>query len=139
MSVVYPSHEDFLISRGLALAMADSHDYGIWWRDNVGGVYRLTWLGPRRRPAGAGAPGELYLLALRGSHFGSAELLCVIPPIDDDPFEPLDGNVERLLDGWAEVCGKDGSVDWIRDRVREALAAGWAREGGVDHGHREPA
>jgi hypothetical protein len=35
-----------------------------------------------------------------------------------------DRNAEKILDGWADACGPPGSVEWIRERVTEAIARG---------------
>lgn len=124
MSVLFPSHDAFTAARGLSPGPNDGHDFGVWWRDRVGGVYRLTWLGPRARPDDAAPAGELYLLATRGSHFGSVELLCLVDPLENEVA--IDGTVELILAGWGDVCGDDGSVDWVRDCVRQAIDAGTA-------------
>jgi hypothetical protein len=174
-SVVYPSVEAMLAARGVLQRAdgsyaEDSYDYGVWWTDEDGGVYRLTWVGGRLRDENP-PPGELYLVRLDGptlsvfelreaaevvSHLGyyeryghldedeeqrlvdarvivhsagsargGVELLCVVPPV---PGGTPDENVERILDGWAEVCGSPNSRAWIYDRAWEALAAGWARD-----------
>jgi transcriptional regulator with XRE-family HTH domain len=102
----------------------DSFDFGVWWRDRRGGVFRLTWIGPRMRDEPSLA-GELYLVRLDRGDTRDVELLCVIPPVDGDA---PDENVERILDGWGDVCGAEGSVLWVRDRAREAIDAGWATD-----------
>jgi hypothetical protein len=113
----------------------DGYDFGIWWRDDCGGVYRLTWVGARGRGDVALA-GELYLERVnvgardRGWFIDRVELLCIIPPVPTTPDENdrPEQRVSDILDGWAEVCGEPNSVAWIRDRVAEALQAGWAEK-----------
>jgi hypothetical protein len=170
VSVVYPTVDAMLRNRG-AVERADgsfaedSYDYGVWWRDRRGGVYRLTWVGPQWRQDAEKA-GELYLVRLAdplvgtvtlgqmrergsmaasdfvdvlsaGAPTGPVELLCLIPPVPCDvcrrglsvhQHDPQpDATVEEILEGWADACGAVGSVGWVRDRVYEALRAGWAR------------
>jgi hypothetical protein len=112
--------------------LEDSYDYGVWWRDDEGGVYRLTWIGPRLRDPSRS--GELYLVRLdgprraeiapgvdliaAGDDTGRVEMLCRVPPVGRE--DAADENVEALLEGWADVCGEVGSVRWLRDRAFEA-------------------
>jgi len=124
-SLMFINHRDFIANRRLQIAsdggyMEDSYDYGLYWKDDHAGVYRLTWIGPIGRTDDSAAPGELYLVRLGD---GVVEYLCTIPPSDGDrPAE----RVEDILEGWAEICGERRSYYWIRDRVREAIEAGWA-------------
>jgi len=132
MSVTFPTLGDFLRNRRIETRtdgsfIEDSYDLGVHWLDRVGGQYRLTWIGPAPVGRGpkSGDPGELYLIRVPD---GMTEFLCVIPPADGPrPAE----NAENILDGWAEVCGLPNSTDWIRDRVYEALRAGWAQNAGA--------
>jgi hypothetical protein len=131
VSVIFPTLADLLRNRQIQPRtdggyMEDGYEFGVLWRGGSGrDHYRLTWIGPLGRGPTSADPGELYLLRLGD---GTTELLCVIPPFDG----PLpDANVEAILDGWAEVCGFPNSVDWIRDRVWEALRAGWAQPVGA--------
>jgi hypothetical protein len=128
-SLIFPTLDDLLANRGLlrrddGVGFDDAHDYGAWWRDHRDGVFRLTWLGPRGwRDNPSADPGELFLLRLGAGEGREAELLCVIAPADEEPYDRV---VEVVLDGWADVCGAEGSVDWVRQRAREAVAAGRA-------------
>lgn len=146
MSVYFPTLDEMLRNRRVVRRAdgsyaEDSYDYGVWWRDDRGGVYRLTWIGDRMRDRDAD-PGELYLARLSGPTrvgfdlgggesavaisagraTGSVELLCCVAPVEGHPTERLDA----ILDGWADVCGETNSVAWVRDRVAEALEARWA-------------
>lgn len=149
MSRLYDDLPTMLGERGIE--REDSYDYGVWWLDERGRAHRLTWIGQQWRKAPERA-GELYLICMSGPHvypiedaqiaappgitlthgyaviagnaIGAVELLCVIPPVYEG--HP-DATVESLLDGWAEACGTPNSVGWVRDRVREAIEAGWAQ------------
>jgi hypothetical protein len=103
-------------------------DFGVWWRLRRL-VYRLTWLDatgelvavqltpPRVTPftMPAGELGELMLgglgVAIIGGEAGAVTVLGVV--------EGRDG-VERVLEGWAEVCGGPDSLEWVLDRVHDA-------------------
>lgn len=122
MTLIFPSLGDLLENR--RIRPEDGYDFGFRWRGPgaLGYHHRLTWVGPRGRNHESAPPGELYLLALGLVNGGTAELLCVIPPVEGDPA----ANVRAILKGWEDVCGEPNSVDWVRDRVSEALQARWA-------------
>lgn len=171
MSRVYDDLETMFLDRGIKQRKdgsfaEDSYDLGVWWHDEGGGQYRLTWIGPRQRKD-PGKAGELYLVCLQpplfasiplsaftgarvgaplgarvnlvaaGKADGMVEVICRIPPACTDELESVfdrdiggrndpAATVERVLDGWAEVCGGKDSVSWLRQRVAEAVAAGEA-------------
>jgi hypothetical protein len=56
--------------------------------------------------------GELYLFqhALGGRGGGSVHLLA--PRMDED-------ELERRLAGWSDVCGGEGSLEWLLARVQQ--------------------
>jgi hypothetical protein len=56
--------------------------------------------------------GELYLFqhALGGRGGGSVHLLT--PTMDE-------AELERRLAGWADVCGREGSLEWLLARVQD--------------------
>lgn|SRR5215471_6500651 len=103
-------------------------DYGVWWRA-AGVVYRVTWVeatgelvAVQLTPAHVeaftvpdAALGELDLfgfgVAVYGGEAGEVAVLGVVHGREV---------VERLLDGWAEVCGEEGSLAWVVERVRRA-------------------
>lgn len=127
-------------------------DFGVWWRDRGGVVYRLSWVE---------ATGELIAVQLTPAqaipfHVLEDELEAVNVPreyaervehvaeatgltVGVIGFAVIGGEpgsvyvlgvvhgrdvVERLLDGWAEVCGATGSVGWVVERIRrEGLEA----------------
>lgn len=150
MSKLYDDLDTFFAERGLKRRpkggwWEDSYDYGVWWYDDDGSTCRLTWIGPQSRPDPSQA-GELYSVRLSGPHVsqggslarisagearGAVEFHCVIPPVEEarDLYpEPIyaDQKVEQVLVGWAEECGKLGSLQWVRNRAQTAARAGEA-------------
>lgn len=96
-------------------------DYGVWWCDEAGGVYRLTWVCDT---------GELIVVHLSGPIYGrllGADALVVSAgrELAVAVVAVVEGeeNVEALLDGWAQVCGEPESLAWVLERVREPEAA----------------
>ena len=67
--------------------------------------------GPASAPPGCATRGELYLFqhALGGRGGGSVHLL--EPRLDE-------AELERRLAGWSDVCGRDGSLEWLLARVQ---------------------
>jgi hypothetical protein len=121
------------------------HDLGVWWKDDGGSNWRVTWvdgtgevyalrLGPtrvQRTPLFIG--GETIMIQGSGdpSLEGPLVVLGVIPPSEgecirafcsgnfhgmDCPADPA-FKVEQVLDGWAEICGEPGSLNWVREKV----------------------
>jgi hypothetical protein len=78
-------------------------DVGLFWRSRGGPSFRAAWVRDTR---------ELYLFqhALGGRGGGSVHLLA--PKLD----EP---ELERRLDGWDQVCGQPGSLEWLLTRVQD--------------------
>jgi hypothetical protein len=76
-------------------------DYGLFWRSRQGPTYRAAWVCDT---------GELYLFqhALGGRGGGSVHLLA--PAMGE-------AEVERRLTGWADVCGREGSLEWLLARM----------------------
>jgi hypothetical protein len=81
-------------------------DIGLFWRSRRGPTYRAAWVRDT---------GELYLFqhALGGPGGGSVHLLA-----------PVMGEAEldARLAGWADVCGREGSLEWLYARL-QAVAA----------------
>jgi hypothetical protein len=76
-------------------------DIGLFWRSRQGPTYRAAWVRDTR---------ELYLFqhALGARGGGSVHLLA--PPLS----EP---ELERRLLGWQDVCGREGSLEWLLERM----------------------
>lgn len=85
-------------------------DIGLWWREEANDpLHRAAWVSDT---------GELYLVRLgpveQGG--GSVEILATV----------ADGEqLERVLEGWRERCGKPRSLSWLR--ARAARMGGRAR------------
>jgi hypothetical protein len=78
-------------------------DVGLFWRSHQGLTYRAAWVRDTH---------ELYLFqhALGGRGGGSVHLL---RPTLAEP------ELERRLAGWADVCGREGSLEWLLARMQE--------------------
>lgn len=111
----------------------------------AGELYLVRLDGPRygtirRSELGGSMAVEDHLDVLSaGTASGRVEVLCVIAPACNDEHESIFDRergspndpartVEEILEGWAEVCGSENSVDWVRERAREAIAGGRATE-----------
>lgn len=72
-------------------------DFGVWWRRKAAWpTYRVTYVEDT---------GEVYA---SGSD-GSFEILGII--------EGGRGAAERVLEGWADQCGPQDSLDWVIQRL----------------------
>ena len=78
-------------------------DVGLFWRSRQGASFRAAWVRDT---------GELYLFqhALGARGGGSVHLL--EPALDED-------ELDRRLAGWPEVCGREGSLEWLLARMRD--------------------
>src|SRR6476620_11673249 len=77
-------------------------DVGLYWRDGDDRrTYRAAWLR---------ATGELVIVRHGPINQGGGivEVLCVVSP---------ESELDELVDGWEDVCGEPGSLDWLRGRV----------------------
>jgi hypothetical protein len=94
-------------------------DYGVWWRW-ANDTYRITWvaetgeliavrLGPLRAQRMIQIAAHAFVDILAGGEPMQVYVLAVIDDRDQ---------VERALEGWAEVCGEQGSLGWVAERVR---------------------
>jgi hypothetical protein len=84
-------------------------DYGVWWKDDAirGHNYRVSYIR---------STGEIYAV---NQSTQEVEILGVVPA-DKDPgilyYDTLDG----ILEGWAKICGKRGSLNWVRIKLQQA-------------------
>jgi len=78
-------------------------DVGLWWRSARGPTYRAAWVRDT---------GELYLFqhALTGAGSGSVHLV-------SGRFDATDLDV--LLEGWRDMCGREASLEWLLDAVTQ--------------------
>jgi hypothetical protein len=77
-------------------------DVGLWWRGDGP-------LSPTYRAAFVEDTGELYIMQHEGTPGGGR--VDVVGHFDG--FAAL----ERRLEGWDDVCGDPGSIDWLLERV----------------------
>jgi hypothetical protein len=123
-------------------------DFGVWWRA-AGVVYRLTWvdatgeliavqLTPARTIPFHVLEDELERVYLPRKWAERVELVAEQNPelvvgvfgvavIGGEPDSVTvlgvvreRGVVERLLEGWGEVCGEPDSLAWVVERVRRS-------------------
>lgn len=88
---------------GLKRMRSRELDFGVWWWDGqptLSNQYRVTWIADT---------GEVY--ASRFDYAVQGERYRVLGTI------PTEEEVERVLQGWAEECGKPESLRWVESRV----------------------
>src|SRR5215216_4275030 len=79
-------------------------DVGLFWRSRRGPSYRAAWVQDT---------GELYLFQhALGGHGGGGSVHLLAPPLDE-------AELERRLEGWADVCGQQGSLEWLLARMQD--------------------
>jgi len=81
-------------------------DYGVWWtspRDP--GYWRVSYIQ---------ATGEVYAVLVRG---GTVEILGTVSPDTDAVGEVYYRYLNRILKGWADVCGTATSLEWVRRKI----------------------
>jgi hypothetical protein len=105
VGMVYASLEAFYAA---VPARHDSseRDFGLWWKDHVGAVYRAAWVAETR---------ELYVcqyLATRGD--GHVEVLGRVDLTE----------LEQRLRGWRDVCGSPRSLEWLSSRAARGPRSG---------------
>ena len=78
-------------------------DVGLFWRSRQGTTFRAAWVRDT---------GELYLFqhALGGPGGGSVHLLA--RTMDEH-------ELGQRLAGWEEVCGREGSLEWLLSRMQD--------------------
>jgi hypothetical protein len=83
-------------------------DVGLWWRSERGPTYRAAWVQET---------GELYLFqhALTGPAGGAVHLVA-------GRFDAAE--LDRLLEGWRDRIGQEGSFEWLLERLSPAAPAG---------------
>ena len=79
-------------------------DVGLFWRSRQGPTFRAAWVRDT---------GELYLFqhALGGRGGGSVHLLSPVMTEDE---------LDRRLAGWSDICGREGSLEWLLARMSES-------------------
>ena len=108
-------------------------DYGVWWKDDDGGNWRVTYvhhtghyyalhLGGTvsRRLAIAGNP--ILVSSGDGRSEGPVLILGQGETCGDLTLRDTEPS-EVVLEGWAEPCGSQGSLAWAVQRIRERAPA----------------
>lgn len=103
-------------------------DYGVWWKDDDGGNWRVSYVHATGHvyAIGSGSTmasvlnigGEAVAIIAAGNLNGPVVVFgrLNIPKSADSHRTPADD----VLEGWAVECGKQGSLAWALERVREA-------------------
>ena len=102
---LFPDLETFY-SAGVNRRRSQESDYGVHWRQGAD-------LSDRWRVSYIQATGEVYA---RREYSSLVALLGVVPP-DEGEGGPWYRTLERILDGWADRCGKPGGLEWVRGRL----------------------
>ncbi len=98
----YPSLAAFYNDEPARLSSRE-RDVGLWWREAADG--------PLHRAAWVEQTGELYLVRLGPPEEGGG-CVEVLARVGDAE------RLERMLAGWRERCGEEGSLRWLRARSR---------------------
>ena len=93
-------------SAGVNRRHSQESDYGVHWRQG-------TDTSDRWRVSYIRATGEIYA---RREYRPLIALLGVVPP-DEAERGPWRRTLERILEAWADRCGKPGGLEWVRDRL----------------------
>src|SRR3954447_19654102 len=74
------------------------HDVGLWWLGD-------DWHAPRFRAAGGAPAGELYVMQHEGTPGGGrVDVVATASTLEE---------IEERLDGWRDVVGEWGSLQWL--------------------------
>jgi hypothetical protein len=77
-------------------------DIGLFWRSRRGTSFRAAWVRDT---------GELYLFQHALGARGGGSVHVLDPAMDE-------AELERRLAGWPDVCGREGSLEWLLGRMR---------------------
>lgn len=139
----HPDIEAFYSAHEAARYSGES-DYGVWWKDDDGGNWRVTYVHETghvyaicqggtvsRRARIGGSPVDIVSA---GAGAGPVVVMGILQPFPREeeervrrehwagvaPPEPA----ESVLDGWAQKCGQQGSLAWAFNRIRHASEGG---------------
>jgi hypothetical protein len=76
-------------------------DVGLFWRSRQGPTFRAAWVRDTQ---------ELYLFQHAVGARGGGTVHLLAPTLDE-------GELERRLAGWPDVCGREGSLEWLFARM----------------------
>lgn len=137
----FPTVEAFYLEHPAAHRSPES-DYGVWWRDDDGGVWRVTYVhhtghvyavrsaGVRSGVANIG--GQRCVLVSAGPGDGPVIILGQLPTFSDEreaevraasPYRvAAPPEMERAMEGWPDQCGPQGGLAWVLERVTAEAA-----------------
>ena len=81
-------------------------DFGVWWRSSLGEwpTWRISWV----EDTGELIAVKLEVGPMQPRQGGPVHVLATaLVELED---------AQELLDGWEDVCGGSGSLDWARER-----------------------
>src|SRR5215208_3429121 len=78
-------------------------DVGLFWRSSHGPTFRAAYVRDT---------GEVYLFQHAFGARGGGSVHLLRPTMDE-------AELERRLAGWADVCGREGSLEWLLARVQD--------------------
>jgi hypothetical protein len=78
-------------------------DVGLFWRSRSGPSFRAAWVRDTH---------ELYLFQHALGGRGGSRVHLLAPRMDE-------AELERRLAGWSDVCGREGSLEWLLARVQD--------------------
>ncbi len=119
----YPTIEAYYDAHEPARISAES-DYGVWWRDDDGGLWRVSYVhntghvyaicqtsgGARTQILRIGGENMISVCANDGDRAGPVVIIAT-----------LEACAETALEGWADVCGGQGSLRWVFERLAPVL------------------
>jgi len=76
---------------------------GLFWRSLKGPTFRAAWVRDT---------GEVYLFQHAFGARGGGSVHLLRPTMDE-------AELERRLAGWADVCGREGSLEWLLARMQD--------------------
>lgn len=104
----WPSLEAFYAAEA-ARFRSGAMDFGVWWRDSAGSLYRISAVGDT---------GELYAFRLSSRSLAPGAVFLI------GRFRAGDyDSAEAVLPGWAEKCGGEDSLLWALEVAEASLRA----------------
>lgn len=117
-------------------------DYGVWWKCPDGKNWRVTYvhatghvyaiqLGGTTSFFDSGLDATVIMAGDKGPNEGPVVILGKIEPFPEEEedrvrrsnrFRVAPPPIEGIIDGWAEKCGEQGSLEWIYDRIQSRTA-----------------
>jgi hypothetical protein len=99
MSTTYPTLQRFY-DADPRRATSSERDVGLWWRDHHDASFRAAWVQDT---------GEIYILAHGVPEHGGGPITVL--------GQCTAVGLDSLLEGWRDICGSRGSLDWLIERA----------------------